>query len=193
MDAARTMTVGAVDSGERPSVISAIVKYNLTERLRILINDAMDIHAGSGISFGPRNVMGLPYMALPISVTVEGANILTRSLIVFGQGAIRCHPYVLKEMESVTEKDQTKALDIFDEAFFGHAGFTLSNSDKGALSRSYRLSHRKFPRRKRQAILPEPLSVIGGFCPYIRCGDAGLRRRAKKKRANIGQVGGCAF
>ena len=128
MDAARTMTVGAVDSGERPSVISAIVKYNLTERLRILINDAMDIHAGSGISFGPRNVMGLPYMALPISVTVEGANILTRSLIVFGQGAIRCHPYVLKEMESVTEKDQTKALDIFDEAFFGHAGFTLSNS-----------------------------------------------------------------
>lgn len=128
MDATRTMTVGAVDMGERPSVISAIVKYNMTERLRTIINDAMDIHAGSGISLGPRNVIASPYTALPIAITVEGANILTRTLIVFGQGAIRCHPYVLKELESVAEEDKTKALKMFDAAFFGHAGFTLSNA-----------------------------------------------------------------
>ncbi|VAX21901.1 Acyl-CoA dehydrogenase [hydrothermal vent metagenome] len=128
MDAARMMTVGAIDQGEAPSVISAIVKYNLTEDMRRVVIDSMDIHAGSGISFGPRNIMGLNYTALPIGITVEGANILTRTLIVFGQGAIRCHPYVLKEMESVRDDSYVRGLDNFDKAFFGHIGFTLKNS-----------------------------------------------------------------
>lgn len=133
MEAARTMTVGAVDQGERPSVISAMMKYNLTEKLRFVINEAMDVHAGSGIVFGPRNVIGLTYMALPISITVEGANILTRSLIVFGQGAIRCHPHVLDELESVSDPDADNGLDKFDKALFGHIWFTLSNAARSLL------------------------------------------------------------
>src|SRR6266568_4763395 len=100
MDAARSMTAGAVDLGEKPSVISAIVKYHLTERGRAVVNDAMDILGGKGICLGPNNFLGRIYQQLPIAITVEGANILTRNLIVFGQGAIRCHPYVLKEMNA---------------------------------------------------------------------------------------------
>ncbi|MEK7321485.1 MAG: acyl-CoA dehydrogenase [Pseudomonadota bacterium] len=128
MDAARTMTAGAVDLGEKPSVISAIVKYQLTERMRQIVNDAMDVQGGSAICMGPRNFMGRVYQAIPISITVEGANILTRSLIIFGQGAVRCHPFVLKEMQAVAEKDPAVASRNFDAALFGHLGFTLGNA-----------------------------------------------------------------
>ena len=128
MDAARTMTAGAVDNGEKPSVISAIVKYQLTERMRCIVNDAMDVQGGSAICMGPRNFIGRAYQSIPISITVEGANILTRTLIIFGQGAVRCHPYVLKEMRAVAEKDPQRASRDFDAAFFGHLGFTLSNA-----------------------------------------------------------------
>ena len=128
MDAARVMTAGAVDAGEKPSVISAIVKYQLTERMRRIVNDAMDVQGGTGICMGPRNFLGRAYQAIPISITVEGANILTRSLIIFGQGAIRCHPYVLKEMRAVAEKNPYAASRDFDAALFGHIGFTLSNA-----------------------------------------------------------------
>jgi len=128
MSATRTFTTAAVDMGEKPSVISAIVKYNMTEWMRILINDGMDIHGGSGICLGPRNVLGRAYQTLPVSITVEGANILTRSLIIFGQGAIRCHPYVLKEMEAANETNEHKAVVDFDRALFGHIGFALSNA-----------------------------------------------------------------
>src|SRR5260370_35490465 len=91
------MTAGAIDLGQKPSVVSAIVKYHLTERGRAVINDAMDVHAGKGICMGPNNYLARAYQQTPIAITVEGANILTRSLIIFGQGAIRGHPYVLKE------------------------------------------------------------------------------------------------
>ena len=128
MDAARIMTAGAVDSGEKPSVISAIVKYQLTERMRRIVNDAMDVQGGAGICMGPRNFLGRAYQAIPISITVEGANILTRSLIIFGQGAVRCHPFVLKEMQAVAEKNPYVASRDFDSALFGHIGFTLSNA-----------------------------------------------------------------
>ena len=100
MDAARTMTAGAVDLGEKPSVVSAIAKYHVTERARQVVNDGMDIVGGKGICLGPSNFIGRAYQQMPIGITVEGANILTRSLIIFGQGAIRCHPYVLKEMQA---------------------------------------------------------------------------------------------
>ncbi len=123
MDGARTMTAGAVDAGEKPSVISAIAKYNLTERMRRIVSDAMDVQGGSAICMGPRNFIGRAYQSVPISITVEGANILTRTMIIFGQGAIRCHPYVLKEMESAKAKDGT----AFDRALWGHFGFTFSN------------------------------------------------------------------
>ncbi|MEJ2509145.1 MAG: acyl-CoA dehydrogenase [Gammaproteobacteria bacterium] len=128
MDAARVLTVGALDRGEKPSVISAIVKYHLTEHMRRVINDAMDVLGGKGISLGPTNLIGRTYQALPISITVEGANILTRSMIIFGQGAMRSHPYVLREMEAAQDSDPQRSLDAFDEALVSHVGFTLSNT-----------------------------------------------------------------
>lgn len=127
MDAARVMTAGAIDLGEKPSVVSAIVKYHMTERGRQVVNDAMDVHGGKGICMGPNNYLGRAYQQIPVAITVEGANILTRSMIIFGQGAIRGHPYVLKEIEATQEKDNTKALKDFDRAFFGHVAFTISN------------------------------------------------------------------
>lgn len=124
MDAARTLTASAVDLGESPSVISAVVKYHLTENMRQVVNDAMDIQGGSGICMGPRNMLGRVYQSIPIGITVEGANILTRSLIIFGQGAIRCHPFVFREMQAVTNDDAAD----FDKAFWGHVGFAISNA-----------------------------------------------------------------
>jgi acyl-CoA dehydrogenase len=127
MDAARGLTTLAVDSGEKPSVASAIVKYHLTERMRRVIDDAMDVHGGRGICMGPRNYLGRIYQAIPISITVEGANILTRSLIIFGQGAIRCHPYLLKEMQTAQQREAVG----FDQALFGHIKLLLSNLARG--------------------------------------------------------------
>ncbi|MCE3001023.1 MAG: acyl-CoA dehydrogenase [Betaproteobacteria bacterium] len=127
MDAARVMTAGAVDLGEKPSVVSAIVKYHLTERARQVINDAMDVHGGKGICMGPNNYLASAYMQTPIAITVEGANILTRSMIIFGQGAIRGHPWVLEEIEAVRETERAKAVQRLDRALFGHLAFTLSN------------------------------------------------------------------
>jgi acyl-CoA dehydrogenase len=123
MDAARGLTTLAIDSGEKPSVASAIVKYHLTERMRSVIDDAMDVHGGRAICMGPRNYLGRIYQAIPISITVEGANILTRSLIIFGQGAIRCHPYLLKEMKHA----QHSQLVGFDRALFAHIKLLMSN------------------------------------------------------------------
>lgn len=127
MDAARVMTLNALDNGEKPSVISAIVKYHLTEQMRKIVNDSMDILGGAGICLGPRNIMGRAYQALPISITVEGANILTRSMIIFGQGAIRSHPYVFAELEAVAETDYRVALEKFDRALFGHLFYFIRN------------------------------------------------------------------
>ena len=124
MSGARVLTAGVVDAGEKPAVISAIMKAYLTEGMRIVVNAAMDIQAGAGISRGPRNVLAHAYMAVPIGITVEGANILTRSLIIFGQGAIRCHPFVRDEMAAVEDKDLVR----FDRAFFAHMGFLVSNA-----------------------------------------------------------------
>jgi acyl-CoA dehydrogenase len=123
MDAARSLTTLAVDQGEKPSVASAIVKYHLTERMRRVIDDAMDVHGGRGICMGPRNYLARVYQAIPISITVEGANILTRSLIIFGQGAIRCHPFLLKEMHAAQHGD----INGFDRAFSGHMRLLFSN------------------------------------------------------------------
>jgi acyl-CoA dehydrogenase len=128
MDAARAFTCGAVDQGERPSVASAIVKYQCTERMRLILNDGMDVVGGSGICLGPRNLFGRTHQALPIGITVEGANILTRTLITFGQGVIRCHPYVLKEMQAVADPDPARGLAEFDRLMRGHAAFAASSA-----------------------------------------------------------------
>ncbi|QBL08810.1 acyl-CoA dehydrogenase [Rheinheimera sp. D18] len=126
-DASTTMSVGAIDLGEKPSVISAITKYHMTERMRQAITDAMDIHGGKGICMGPNNYLARGYQGAPVAITVEGANILTRNMIIYGQGAIRCHPYVLAELQAAQIDDERAAVTAFDKALFGHIGFAISN------------------------------------------------------------------
>lgn len=130
MDSVRDLSVAALDAGEKPSVISAIAKYHVTERAREIVNDGMDIVAGKGICMGPNNFLARAYQQVPIAITVEGANIMTRCLIIFGQGVIRCHPYVFKEMDAAG-KDSKEALKAFDEALFGHLSFVLANLVRG--------------------------------------------------------------
>ena len=133
MDAARVLTLIALDQGEKPGVLSAINKYQLTEGSRQCIIDAMDVHGGKGIIQGPNNYLARAYQTLPISITVEGANILTRSMIIFGQGAIRAHPCLLKEMNAVSGIANTQARRVFDNALFTHIGFSISNMVRSLL------------------------------------------------------------
>ena len=121
-------TAAAVDRGEKPAVPSAIAKYHATEWGRIVAGDAMDVHGGKGVQLGPKNYAGRSWQGVPIAITVEGANIMTRSLMIFGQGAIRCHPYVLKEMQALSIADYGDRLKTFDRALFGHIGFGISNA-----------------------------------------------------------------
>ncbi|MDR2837516.1 MAG: acyl-CoA dehydrogenase [Azonexus sp.] len=127
IDAVRKITAGAVDLGEKPSVVSAIAKYHVTERARQVVNDGMDVIGGKGICLGPSNFLGRAYQQTPIGITVEGANILTRSLIIFGQGAIRCHPWLQAEMQAAQNPDAGQGLLDFDRALFGHLRFTTAN------------------------------------------------------------------
>jgi acyl-CoA dehydrogenase len=128
-DATRILTAASVDAGEKPAVLSAIAKAYLTEVLRSATNDAMDIRAGAAIQRGPRNVLGRVYAAVPVGITVEGANILTRSMIIYGQGAIRCHPFALEEIDAFGSND----LDRFDRAFFGHVGHVFSTASRALI------------------------------------------------------------
>lgn len=129
LEAARRYTLGAIDGGSKPPVITAIAKYYFTELQRKIVNYGMDIVGGQGISRGPRNLIAHGYISAPISVTVEGANILTRTLIIFGQGALRAHPFAFKEVEAI----ETNNLDQFDRAFFGHVGFVIRNTFRSTL------------------------------------------------------------
>lgn len=186
-DAALTMTVAAIDHGAKPSVAGAILKYHTTERARLVGQDAMDIHGGKGICLGPNNYLGRSYQAGPISITVEGANILTRNLIIFGQGAIRCHPYVYQEMKSITDNNVT----AFDTAFWGHVGFVLSNmlqsmlftltdgrltgAPRGSMRRYYQLIHR----------YSSNLAFLADFSMIVL--GASLKRR-EKMSARLGDI-----
>ena len=133
LDAARKITAASLDHGEQPSVLSAILKYHATERMRIALNDALDIHGGRAICDGPRNYLFGTYMSVPVAITVEGANILTRSLMIFGQGAIRCHPHLLKEMEAANLSDPNESLRGFDKALWAHVGSAVSNVTRAFL------------------------------------------------------------
>ena len=139
LEAARGLTTTALDMKEQPGVVTAIAKYHMTELARKVLNDAMDIHAGRAIQLGPLNYLGNAYFGVPVSITVEGANILTRNLIIFGQGALRCHPYILKEMQAVMEKDEVKAKDAFEPLLMKHLFYSIKNvlfSFVNALTRS---------------------------------------------------------
>ncbi|MCC6781042.1 MAG: acyl-CoA dehydrogenase [Hyphomicrobiales bacterium] len=128
IDAARRLTCAALDHGHQPAVVTAVMKAQATERMRVVANDAMDVHGGKGIQEGPLNYLGSLYRAVPIGITVEGANIVTRSLIQFGQGAIRSHPYLLAEMSALEDPDRARGLDAFDRAFWSHVGHSLGNA-----------------------------------------------------------------
>jgi acyl-CoA dehydrogenase len=128
LDAARRMTCAALDDGHHPAVVTAIMKSQATDRMRVAVNDAMDVHGGKAIIEGPLNYLGSLYRGVPIAITVEGANIVTRSLIQFGQGAIRCHPYLLKEMQALEEPDKEKGIDEFDQVLWAHVGHSLANT-----------------------------------------------------------------
>jgi len=143
MDAARSVTAGAIDGGEKPSVPSAMLKYHVTEMGRQVANDAMDVHGGKGICLGPKNYLGRGYQIVPVAITVEGANLLTRNLIIFGQGAVRCHPFVLREMNAARNPDRSAGIEEFDRALFGHIGFTISNAVRSFIMA---LTHARFTR-----------------------------------------------
>jgi len=127
LEATRITTAAAVDAGYKPSVVTAIAKYHMTEAARSLVNDAMDIHGGRGVIQGERNYLANGFMSSPVSITVEGANILTRNLMIFGQGAVRCHPFVYREMQAASRANEEQGLDEFDSLFFRHVGYGLSN------------------------------------------------------------------
>jgi acyl-CoA dehydrogenase len=128
VNAALAVTATAIGRGEKPAVPSAVLKYHCTELGRKIANDAMDVHGGRGIMLGPKNYLARNYQGVPIAITVEGANILTRSLIIFGQGAVRCHPFVLREMAAARDTDFQRGLRDFDRYVFGHIGYAISNA-----------------------------------------------------------------
>ncbi len=167
MDAGRLLTLSALDRGEKPSVITAMLKYHNTEKMRQVVNDAMDIHGGRGICMGPHNYLARGYQTLPVGITVEGANILTRSMIIFGQGAIRCHPWLVPEIEAAENDD----LPAFDRALVGHVGYFLGNLARAfvyGLSGSH-LAPRPFGSRsgryfQRLAQMSAAFAVISDVC-----------------------------
>jgi len=194
MDATRVLTAAAVDLGEKPAVLSGIAKYHITERNRAIINDAMDIVGGKGICLGPSNFLGAAYMQMPVSITVEGANILTRSLIIFGQGAIRCHPYILKEMAATREEDPAKASVAFDEALWGHVGFVLSNAARTLVtgltgSHFVRVPEGVAPETRRYYQQLTRFSSALAFFADVSMGTlGGALKRKEKLSARLGDV-----
>jgi acyl-CoA dehydrogenase len=153
LDAARRLTCAGIDHGHKPAVITAIMKEQATERLRVVVNDAMDVHGGKGVQDGPHNYLGTSYRSLPIGITVEGANIVTRSLIQFGQGAIRSHPYLLKEMTALEDPDRARGLEQFDRDFWAHVAHSLTNALR-AWGRAWTGG----------VFAPAPAAGAGGFC-----------------------------
>ena len=128
LEAARAVTASMVSAGEKPAVISALLKYVSTDRMRQSVNDALDIHGGRGICDGPSNYLQGAYQMVPVGITVEGANILTRTLITFAQGALRSHPYLFAEIEALQDQDTDRGIANFDRAFDSHIAFTVSNA-----------------------------------------------------------------
>ena len=194
MDATGALTAAAVDLGEKPAVLSGIAKLHLTERGRQVVTDGMDIVGGKGICMGPANFIGAAYMGAPVSITVEGANILTRSLIVYGQGAIRCHPYVLREMHAAQDPDHAIALVRFDEALFGHLRFTLANMARALVmgltgSRFVNVPAEAAPEARRYYQQLTRLSAALAFASDLAMAVlGGALKRKEKLSARLGDV-----
>ncbi len=187
LEACRILTASAVDHCA-PSVVTAMMKYHSTEMMRRIVLDAMDIHGGRGIIMGPRNYLAIPWQLLPVAITVEGANIMTRSLIIFGQGAIRCHPYVYKEMEAARSGD----LEAFDRLFWGHIGYTLN---RGVRATGLALTGGRLARSPENGPLAgyyrqvERLSAALAFCADVAMGLLGGELKLRESTsARLGDV-----
>ncbi len=187
-DAVRRLAAAALDQGEKPSVVSAIAKYHVTERARIIVNDGMDVIGGKGVCMGPGNFLARAYQQIPVAITVEGANIMTRTLIIYGQGAIRCHPYVLPMMRTAEMRD----LKAFDRALFGYVGFVLGNMARavgfsltgGALITAPRDAAPELRRYYRQATRLSTLLALASDVSMATVGGA-----LKRKGALTGRLG----
>jgi acyl-CoA dehydrogenase len=185
-------TAAAVDRGEKPAVTSAIAKYHATEWGRQVASDAMDVHGGKGVQMGPSNYLARGWQGVPIAITVEGANIMTRSLMIFGQGAIRCHPYVLKEMHALAIEDYGERLKTFDHALFGHIGFGFSNAVRAFV---LGLTHAKIGKAPGDAYTRRYYRKLNRYsaalalCADVAMGVLGGRLKFKEKlSARLGDV-----
>lgn len=188
LDASRKFTIGAIDAGKKPAVINAVMKYHSTERFRDVINDSMDILGGAAISLGEKNLIAHAYFGAPIAITVEGANIITRTLIQFGQGVIRCHPYAYKEIEALEKSD----LSAFDENFFKHVGFTLRNMIRMtilSLSRGYvHLSSRSLFIMKYERKLVWSSATFAFLTDFVMAYYGGNLKQKEKITARFGDI-----
>ncbi|WP_261817449.1 acyl-CoA dehydrogenase [Vibrio gallicus] len=192
LEASRTLTTTALDSGEKPGIVTAIAKYHMTEMARTILDDSMDIHSGRAIQQGPMNYLSHHYYGIPVAITVEGANILTRNLMIFGQGATRCHPYVLKEMALASQEDQKQAAQDFDQLLFKHIGHATKNSFGslfGALTGSQFMSAPVSGATKRyyqqMTRLSKALAVSSDFAMLTLGGDL---KRKELISARLGDV-----
>jgi acyl-CoA dehydrogenase len=191
-EASRALTASMVDEGQKPSVLSALLKYRTTEAMRQGINDAFDIHGGRAIQDGPSNYLFSSYMATPVAITVEGANILTRTLITFAQGALRAHPYLYREIEAVQNKDKTAGLLAFDKAFSGHASYMLRNM-VGSFLHAVSFGHfastpvdHEMARWYRQlARYAQSFALVGDWTVAFLGGDLKRKQRLSGRMADI--------
>jgi acyl-CoA dehydrogenase len=193
-DAVRTLSAASIDLGQRPSVVSAIAKYHVTERARQVLADSMDIVGGKGICLGPSNILGLAYQQMPIGITVEGANVLTRNLILFGQGAIRCHPYLLKEMQAAQHPDRGQGLNDFDHAFWGHVRYTIANGARaiwhGLTASAFAGPGSQGPVEMRQAMrdLNRSAAAFGFLADITMLMLGGSLKRKERLSARLGDI-----
>ncbi len=197
LEATRIMTAGAVDQNIKPTIASAIAKYHMTEMARKVVNQAMDIHAGHAIQTGPHNVLANVYLALPMSITVEGANALTRNLIIFGQGLVVCHPYLLRELELLSTSTPENNLDQFDAVFMEHSSFFFKNFARTiwyALTggRLIRLNLQKHPKTKKIQYFYQQLTVVSSllslFTDIVLMTLGGNLKRRERFSARLGDI-----
>ena len=187
IDAGLSLATSAIDAGHKPAVAGAILKYHTTERARSIGIDAMDIHGGKGICLGPKNYLGRGYQSAPISITVEGANILTRSLIIYGQGAIRCHPYVFDVMESIRAKNEKR----FDASFWGHASFIMANLTRSLIygfTDAHGSHAPKSSMRRYYQLINRYSSNLALMSDYAMAIMGGALKRREKISARLGDI-----
>jgi len=191
IEACRMMTAGAVDQHIKPATASAIAKYHMTELARQVVNHAMDVHGGHMIQMGPRNFLAYIHIAMPISITVEGANILTRNLIIFGQGAIRCHPYLLKEIELIT--DTKPRHDELDKVLMSHMGYFMSNLIRvfgygltGGYFISSKIKNKRIRKYHRQLTrMSAALALLSDSCLILLGGSLKRRERISARLGDM--------